>query len=55
MTALRVGVQFHRHVGRFQSHVIAQRVFDTVHMIVLILQKECRRRLGGDVTLDIGV
>jgi LysR family transcriptional regulator of beta-lactamase len=38
MTALRIGVQLHGHVGRFQSHVVAQCVLDAVDMIVLILQ-----------------
>ncbi len=55
MAALCVCVQLHGHVCRFQPHVIAQRILDAIHVIVLILQEECRGRLGGYMTLDVGI
>ena len=46
MPALRIQMHLHRNPGILQRDVINQRLFDTVHMVILRLHQKRRRRIG---------
>lgn len=53
MAALRIQMHLHGNAGALERDVVRQRVVYVVHVIILSLQQERRRRLAGDV--EIGV
>ena len=53
MPALRIQMHLHGNPGVLQRHVVNQRLFDTVHMVILRLQQKRRRRIGGHWNIRI--
>src|SRR5260370_1163813 len=53
MAALRVQMHLHGNSSLFQCNIVSQRVVYIVHVVILSLQQERRRRLAGDRNLRI--
>ena len=53
MPALRIQMHLHGNPGVLQRHVVNQRLFDTVHMVILRLHQKRGRRIGGDRNIRI--
>jgi hypothetical protein len=53
MAALRIQMHLHGNAGVLERDVVRQRVVYVVHVVILSLQQERRRRLAGD--MEIGV
>jgi len=46
MPAVRIQMHLHGNPGLLQRNVVGQRVIYVVHVVILVLQQERRRRLG---------
>jgi hypothetical protein len=55
MPTLRIQIHLHRNPGLLQCSIITQRLLHTVHVVILILQQERRRRLAGDMAINIRI
>ena len=55
MAALGVEMHLHRNAGVLQRDVVDQRLVDAVHVVVLVLEDERRRRLAGEMSANIRV
>jgi len=55
VAALGVEMHLHRNAGVLQRDVVDQRLVDAVHVVVLVLEDERRRRLAGEMGTYIRV
>ena len=53
MAALRIQMHLHGNAGVLERDIVRQRIVYVVHVVILGLQQERRRRLAGD--MEIGV
>ena len=55
MASVGVDVQLRGDAGSFERDEVAERVFDTVDVIVFVLEKKGWRSLGSDMGADVGI